>query len=100
MTRPVCVSDALDLLAQRTGIQHGEVGVANTVVLGYVHELEHRIAAVQADAALVQWARQDMAAVAALRAAVGAALDEACLGQPDALAAFLRAVHDVLEVRP
>ena len=68
MTRPVCVSDALDYLAQRTG-------VANTVILGYVHQLEHRVAAVQADAAFVRWAREDMAAVEALRAAVAAALD-------------------------
>lgn len=100
MTRPVCVSDALDLIATRTGIQHAELGVAHTVLLGYVHQLEHRVQTMQAEAALVQWARQDMAAVARLRAAVAAALDQSDPDAPGALAAFLRAVHDVLEVRP
>jgi hypothetical protein len=97
MTRPACVSDALAVLARSTGIQHGEVGVANTVLLGYVEQLEGRVTAVEADAALVRWARADMAAVEALRAAVAAALDGA--DGDGTLGGFLTAVHGVLEVR-
>ena len=99
MTRPACVSDALAVLARSTGIQHGEVGVAHTVLLGYVHQLEHRVQTVEADAALVRWARADMAAVERLRAAVAAALNRADADEPGALAGFLAAVHGVLEVR-
>jgi hypothetical protein len=91
MTRPACVSDALAVLARSTGIQHGEVGVAHTVVLGYIHQLEHRVQTVEADAALVRWARADMAAVERLRAAVGAALEGA-----ETLGEFVQAVEALL----
>lgn len=101
MTRPTPAERAalgwVDGLAR--DLTAGRPHIHALALQGYHDRLTHRIAAVHADAALVRWAREDMAAVERLRAAVAAALDNTDPDEPGALAGFLAAVHGVLEVR-